>query len=1031
MKHFMRRLICILAAFFLFSSSAFAYTRLEKGSSGSEVLAMQQALKKLGYSISTDGKFGAATENVVKSFQRANGLTADGIAGNDTLTKLYALAGSTGNSSDSSNNSSANNASGNSSPSLGSSMTATVSTSKGKLNMYLSADTSAKVIGSIPQGAKITIYLYNSSWCYTMYGGVGGYILKEFLSFTSSPTVTPSATPHSNQNLTPTGGISAVVTTANKGALNVRSTPSAGNNIIGSVPNGSQVTVISRNSTWCCIIYNSSSGYVLSEYLSFASSPTATISPTPTPVPSPQQNTIVSGISATVVTTGGTLNLRSAPSSGLNVIGTIPNGAKVTVTARGTTWSSVIYNGKSGYVMSSYLHFSSSPTATASPTPLPSPTPTSVTNSDVPVSGITATVYTGNGALNLRLSPSLGQNIFATIPEGTQVQVLDKGNVWSAVVYNGQAGYVMTSYLRFSAAVTPTPSPTATPQVIPPASTGITAFVNTSSGPLNIRAKEDGNAAIIGKIPNGSQIIVTARGNTWCAIQYGNISGFVMSSFLLFPQSPTATPTITPTPAPTASSPASGITACVTTSGGSLNLRDNPSTNGTVIGQIPNGTGVIVTSRGSAWCAVIYNGTAGYVMTSFLTFLVTNPATPSPVPESGSQVSTYAIVTTSGGSLNLRAEGSTSAKVIDSIPNGATIFVSQKGNVWCAVTYAGTSGYVMTSYLNFTESPPLEDEGPSDPSEYKRTLKKGMVGDDVSWVQNRLKELKYEITLTGSYDDQTIAAVKHFQSQNGLSTDGLAGSLTFSMLKSSNARKADDAPLTYDTLRVDDQGPAVTSMQKALKELGYNVTVNGDFDAATHNAVVAFQQRNGLVISGIADSLTRQVIHGENAKPYSTPVEVLPSDAGVIAGPSISEMKLLHWQDEIKPNVKAGQTFLIFDPNTNISWNLKFYSLGRHADSQPATWRDTQLMNRSFGSTSWTIHPVYVLLPTGQWTMATMHNMPHLFGSINDNGFGGHLCVHFLRDMAEAERNDPNYGVNNQKTLRNAWKALTGETISR
>ena len=87
-------------------------------------------------------------------------------------------------------------------------------------------------------------------------------------------------------------------------------------------------------------------------------------------------------------------------------------------------------------------------------------------------------------------------------------------------------------------------------------------------------------------------------------------------------------------------------------------------------------------------------------------------------------------------------------------------------------------------------------------------------------------------------------------------------------------------------------------------------------------------------------------------------------------------------------------------------------------------------MNRSFGDTSWTIHPVYVLLPSGQWTMATMHNRPHLYGTITDNGFGGHLCVHFLRTMSESEQNDPKYGVANQQTIRSFWKSLTGETIS-
>jgi hypothetical protein len=58
-----------------------------------------------------------------------------------------------------------------------------------------------------------------------------------------------------------------------------------------------------------------------------------------------------------------------------------------------------------------------------------------------------------------------------------------------------------------------------------------------------------------------------------------------------------------------------------------------------------------------------------------------------------------------------------------------------------------------------------------------------------------------------------------------------------------------------------------------------------------------------------------------------------------------------------------------------------------------------------------------------------MHNRPHLTGAINNNGFGGHLCVHFLRDMAEAQKNDPNYGVSNQKAIRSAWERMTGEKI--
>ncbi len=465
---------------------------------------------------------------------------------------------------------------------------------------------------------------------------------------------------------------------------------------------------------------------------------------------------------------------------------------------------------------------------------------------------------------------------------------------------------------------------------------------------------------------------------------------------------------------------------------------------------IPNHTQLIITNRGSSWCATYYNGCTGYVMTSFLRFASSGVSTPvptaAPTPNPGGSQSVFAVVTTSGGSLNLRASASSTAKVLTTIPNGASLEISSRGNSWCAVSYNGYTGYVMTSFLTFlsnsgtgsgstggntggstaTNAPAAEE---NDPSQYKRTLKSGMTGEDVSWVQTRLEELGYSVSVTGVYDGNTISAVKAFQGQNGLSVDGLAGAQTFTILASENARKASDAAISYTTLRIDDKKSGVSTLQKALKELGYPVTVNGEYDCDTHNAVVAFQQRNSLVISGIADSLTQHVLYGSTAKPYSTYVEPVDLSGAYRSAPSLNEVKLLHWYDDIKPTIRAGQIITILEPQSGLSWSISLYSLGRHADSQPTTWRDTQIMNVALGASDWKVHPVYVQLPDGRWTMATMHNRPHLYGSIMNNGFGGHLCIHFLRDMDECTKNDPNYGVQNQQTLRSAWKALTGETI--
>ena len=665
-----------------------------------------------------------------------------------------------------------------------------------------------------------------------------------------------------------------------------------------------------------------------------------------------------------------------------------------------------------------------------------------------------AMVYTPNGgSLKFRAKASTAASVvvYDNIPYGTVIEIISYGSTWCTARYKGRTGYVMTEYLFFASSpvASATPRPTATPL---PAATGVPAPVGTSAivmtangGSLNLRSTARTGNNILLTIPYGARVTVTAKGGTWSAVTYNGVSGYVMTNYLLFGSTVTAAPTAapTPTPTPTAAVISGGVSAYVTTSNGhALNLRSAPdASQNNVILEIPNGSLVTVTARGTTWCAVTWSGWSGYVMTSFLSFpgqTIQSP-TPTPVPVTtpaqGSSVVTGYVNTSNGGTLNLRQTASDRASVLTSIPNGASVTVTARGADWCAVIYNGVSGYVMTRFLYIpigggTSAPTPTPTPQANGSAYTRVLRSGMSGEDVKWTQSRLLALGYSVTVTGTYDAATVSAVRTFQTKNGLTSDGLVGEQTHAILSSDYARKANESAVSYTTLRIDSTDSGVASMQQALIKLGYSLKATGEFDVATHNAVVAFQQRNGLVISGIADGLTRTVIMSGQGKPYSTPVEALPADAGRIVGPNKSEIKLMHWQNEIKGKVKAGQTFLIYDPQTGLSWNLVFYSLGRHADSQPVTWRDTQIMNRSFGSTSWTIHPVYVKLPTGEWTIATMHNRPHLYGSITNNGFGGHLCVHFLRTMSEAQANDPDYGVSNQVTLRNAWKALTGEDIT-
>ena len=69
---------------------------LRNGSSGNDVLDLQNKLRNLGYTIDTDSVYGNQTSDAVREFQQDYGLDVDGIAGTQTLSKLNELSGTTG-----------------------------------------------------------------------------------------------------------------------------------------------------------------------------------------------------------------------------------------------------------------------------------------------------------------------------------------------------------------------------------------------------------------------------------------------------------------------------------------------------------------------------------------------------------------------------------------------------------------------------------------------------------------------------------------------------------------------------------------------------------------------------------------------------------------------------------------------------------------------------------------------------------------------------------------------------------------------
>ena len=86
--------------------------------------------------------------------------------------------------------------------------------------------------------------------------------------------------------------------------------------------------------------------------------------------------------------------------------------------------------------------------------------------------------------------------------------------------------------------------------------------------------------------------------------------------------------------------------------------------------------------------------------------------------------------------------------------------------------------------LRYTKEAPATE--PDVPIIRRKILKKGMSGEDVRELQEKLSKLGYKVTVDGKYGIKTFVAVCAFQEDHGIEVDGEAGPVTMSLFDSTD-----------------------------------------------------------------------------------------------------------------------------------------------------------------------------------------------------------------------------------------------------
>lgn len=432
-------------------------------------------------------------------------------------------------------------------------------------------------------------------------------------------------------------------------------------------------------------------------------------------------------------------------------------------------------------------------------------------------------------------------------------------------------------------------------------------YQTTTNARVNLRRSASSSSSVLVKVPKGDTVTVMGKSGSYYQVVYAGITGYILHGYLNAPAEIIAAPTPSPTPSTATGYP------YLTTTRDSVNLRAGASKSSTLIKKIPSGATLTVKGIKGDFAQVEYNGLSGYAMSAYIYMKPIVTATPVPSPTEtispAQNAAGYEVLQIGSTGRAVKALESalkelgffagTPDETFDSATEIAVVAMQSKNSYPAtgivdanlqAYLYSGTpknaSGRATTVYT----LAPVDGV----------TIRKGNTGDLVTEVQQQLKQLGYYTgSITGTYDNATLTAVKSFQKKNSLSADGACGAKTQEALFSADAVSSgatarpaatpQPTPSPVPTYQVPtaqvqrgSTGDNAKLVQQRLKELGYYTgRVDGKFGSGSVNALKAFQMKNGLESDGIAGSGTYALLFSYLAKPA---VEV-PTLAPVTATP--------------------------------------------------------------------------------------------------------------------------------------------------
>lgn len=327
-----------------------AYNTLRYGDTGEAVKALQRKLKELGFFTGNiGGNYLTITQTAVEDYQRANGLTVDGVATAALQQRIFE-----GTSASAPTSAPAPTQQ----PSGGATMYVVLKDPSSTLNIRRSASASSAILGTLRYGASVTVTGSSGSWSAITAGGISGYVMSSYLSATKpggSSTPTAAPTPQPTQKPESSSSGYATLRYGDTGEAvkalqrKLRDLGYFTGNIGGNYLTLTETAVKAFQSAHGLTADGVATPAV--QQAIFGASASSGSSSGSSGGSSSGSGAVTAGTNATVnVGAGTTLNIREKASTSAKRIGRLKDGTRITILSTEGEWYRIEWNGLTGYV---------------------------------------------------------------------------------------------------------------------------------------------------------------------------------------------------------------------------------------------------------------------------------------------------------------------------------------------------------------------------------------------------------------------------------------------------------------------------------------------------------------------------------------------------------------------------------------------------------------------------------------------------------------------------------------------------------